>query len=49
MNRNHPVDPVARGRAYQNGGWTTFDERAAPYTEAEVERERARYRRDRVL
>lgn len=49
MDRNHPVDPVARGRAYQDAGWTTFDERAAPYTEAEVERERALYPRDRVL
>ena len=49
MDRNNPVDLAVRGKAYRDAGWTTFDERAAPYTEAEVESERAPYRRDRAL
>lgn len=48
MRRNGPVDPVVRGQAYRKAGWTRFDERAAPYTAAEVERERELYR-ERVL
>ena len=48
MRRNHPVDPVSRGEAYRKGGWTRFDDRAPPYTAADVERERELYR-DRVL
>jgi hypothetical protein len=28
---------------YRSGGWTRFDEKARPYTAAEIQRERARY------
>jgi hypothetical protein len=48
MRKNFPVDPDQRGAAYRKAGWTTFDEKAAAYTAAELERERAIYRRNRA-
>lgn len=38
------VDPVERRRAYAEQGWSTFDDTAAPYGQAEVQQERDRYR-----
>lgn len=40
---HHMVDIDARGSAYREGGWTSFDENATPYTEKEISEERARY------
>jgi hypothetical protein len=37
------VDPTARGAAYRESGWTTFDESAPPYTPEQVAAERDRY------
>jgi hypothetical protein len=37
------VDPTARGAAYRESGWTSFDERAPPYTPEQVAAERDRY------
>jgi hypothetical protein len=37
------VDPEVRGAAYQQSGWTAFDEKAPPYTADQVAAERARY------
>ncbi len=37
------VDPIARGAAYRETGWTTFDESAPPYTPEQVAAERGRY------
>jgi hypothetical protein len=37
------VDPTARGAAYRESGWTSFDESAAPYTPEQVAAERDRY------
>ena len=48
MRKNYPVDPDQRGVAYRKAGWTTFDEKAKAYTAAELERERALYRRNRA-
>lgn len=36
------VDVATRRRAYEQEGWTRFDENASPYTTDEVERERLR-------
>jgi|SRR5471032_2164754 hypothetical protein len=38
------VDPDARGAAYRESGWKAFDEKAPPYSQAELDRERDRYR-----
>lgn len=38
------VDPDARGLAYRESGWKAFDEKAPPYSQAELDRERDRYR-----
>ncbi|MDT6942367.1 hypothetical protein RI570_20080 [Brucella pseudogrignonensis] len=38
-----PVNLVERRRAYNEDGWQSFDPKALPYTEDEVERERRRY------
>jgi hypothetical protein len=43
MRRHGPVDIGARGKAYRSGGWSRFDESAAPLNEVEIERERTRY------
>ena len=44
MRRHRSVDPDTRGRAYRDTGWNAFDDSAAPYTAAELERERERTR-----
>jgi hypothetical protein len=49
MHQHHPVDLNARGMAYRGGGWTKFDEKAPALAVAELERERALYRRDRAI
>ncbi|WP_206240504.1 hypothetical protein [Novosphingobium terrae] len=42
---NTPYVDIAERRAlYQGQGWTTFDDRLDPYTDAEIEAERARWR-----
>ena len=46
VRRHHPVDPEMRGKAYRAQGWTSFDERAEPYTASELERERTLHRTD---
>jgi len=38
------VDASARGADYRRGGWSHFDENAAPYTAEEIDRERSTYR-----
>lgn len=43
MRRHGRIDPETRERAYRDGGWSGFDEKSAPFTQAEVARERARY------
>lgn len=39
------VDPAERRRAYNEQGWTRFDDTLAPYGATDVEQERARYTR----
>jgi hypothetical protein len=39
------VDPVERRRAYNEQGWTTFDDTLDPYAPEQIEEERNRYRR----
>jgi hypothetical protein len=36
------VDPTVRGAVYRDSGWTSFDERAPPYTPQQVAAERDR-------
>ena len=43
LQRNKTVDITARGQAYRDAGWTTFDPDAPAYTNEEITRERARY------
>ena len=43
MKRHGRIDPTVREKAYRDGGWKQFDERSAPFTPAEVVRERALY------
>jgi hypothetical protein len=43
LDRNQPVDVVARGSAYRKSGWNGFDETAPAYTPDEIERERSGY------
>ncbi len=43
MERHGRIDPVTREKAYRDGGWSAFDENSAPYTPADVARERALY------
>ena len=38
------IDPDARGAAYRESGWRSFDEMAPPYSQAELDRERDRLR-----
>ncbi len=40
----HPVDLAMRGQSYRNEGWQRFDEKAPPYTAAQIEEERRRGR-----
>jgi hypothetical protein len=42
MQRHHPVNPDVRAKDYRENDWTVFDEKAAPYTEAERAQDRAR-------
>jgi hypothetical protein len=44
MVRNHTVDMDARSSKYRTAGWKAFDEKAAPYSAVELQRERDRYR-----
>ncbi|MBU3078759.1 general stress protein [Sphingomonas quercus] len=46
LNSHRGVDAATRGADYRRSGWTRFDETAAPYSEDEIERERASYRRE---
>jgi hypothetical protein len=39
------VDPVERRRAYNEQGWTKFDDTLDPYAPEQIEEERNRYRR----
>lgn len=48
LNNNGGVDANTRGSAYRSQGWSRFDESAAPYTQDEVDRERATYQRERT-
>ncbi len=48
LQRHNWVDPAARGAAYRESGWTTFDENAPTYTPEQVAAERARYARERI-
>ena len=43
LQRYNSVDPVVRGAAYREGGWTSFDENAPAYTADQVAAERSRY------
>jgi hypothetical protein len=43
LQRYKAVDPAARGAAYRQSGWTSFDENAPPYTAEEIAAERACY------
>jgi hypothetical protein len=43
LQRYKSVDPVVRGAAYGESGWTTFNENALAYTADQVAAERARY------
>ena len=43
MRRHGRIDPAARERAYRDTGWTEFDAASAPFTPAEVARERTIY------
>ena len=44
LDRHNPVDIGARAASYQRAGWRSFDEKAPPYTAAEIAAERDRYR-----
>ncbi|MGO4623600.1 general stress protein [Ensifer sp. 2YAB10] len=44
LHRGSWVDPEQRRAAYLEQGWTRFDEKLAPYTPEEIEKERLRYR-----
>jgi hypothetical protein len=45
LERSNWVDPAERRLSYAEQGWTRFDDAAQPYSSAEVEQERIRYRR----
>ena len=44
LRRHQWVDPQARAAAYRDGGWSSFDENAPPYTAEQVAAERNRYK-----
>jgi hypothetical protein len=46
MRRSRWVDPDKRAKLYRDGGWTSFDERAAPYSSEELARQRNLQRED---
>jgi hypothetical protein len=43
LDRNKAIDTSARGAAYRQSGWTSFDADAPAYTSDEVDAERARH------
>src|SRR5271167_2926084 len=43
LQRHKWVDPAVRSASYCEGGWTSFDESAPPYTREQVAAERGRY------
>ncbi len=45
LQRSNWVDLPTRRTAYEGQGWTSFDDKADPYSQAEIEEERARYAR----
>jgi len=45
LQRSNWVDPVERRRAYNDQGWTKFDDTLDPYAPEQIEEERNRYRR----
>lgn len=45
LQRSNWVDLPARRTAYSGEGWTSFDDKADPYSQAEIAAERARYAR----
>ncbi len=45
LKRSNWVDPVERRRAYEEQGWTRFDDTLDPYDAEQIERERLRYHR----
>ncbi len=46
LTTGNAVDPTARRAAYQQQGWTGFDDKAPAYTRDEVAQERLRYNAD---
>lgn len=48
LKQSNWVDPVDRRAAYQEQGWTRFDDTLNPYALEDVERERNRYRRSAI-
>lgn len=45
LKRSNWVDPIERRAAYNQQGWTTFDDTLDPYSPEQIEEERLRYRR----
>jgi hypothetical protein len=45
LQRSNWVDPAERRRAYNEQGWTRFDDTLDPYAPEQIEQERNRYRR----
>lgn len=43
LQRSNWVDIPARRSAYEGLGWTAFDDKSDPYSQAEIDAERARY------
>jgi hypothetical protein len=48
LQRSNWVDLPARRTAYEGQGWTSFDDNSKPYSQAEIDADRARYT-DRAL
>ena len=48
LKRSNWVDVPARRTAYEGQGWTSFDDTSKPYSQAEIDADRARYT-DRTL
>jgi len=47
LNSQGGADAMQRGQSYRDAGWDRFDDKAAPYTTAEMAAERSRYREER--
>lgn len=45
LKRSNWIDPVERRTAYEQEGWTRFDDTLEPYGPEQIEEERRRYRR----